>query len=388
MQKKHKIFIIGLIISFFVFAFIPIRQAKALESTDFTNHQVPEAYIYPQEFDKLVMDLTIPNGNNGAEDILEALTLQNTGTARDYNDIEKLIMWQDAGLEGFQGMAIDKEIGTFSYNGLDSSWYLDNLDLLVPIQGVRIFISAEINKNATTNRSIQIKIPVLSDVSSNNSFDLGDQGIFMQSGQNGPDNTAIINAYAQAVRIINLENLAPKTVIAEPENNEILNSSEYIIKGVARDQGGSTPEWVKIGINLLAGPAQVIWHDVTATGSNYSTWEYEWNNINEGVYTLQTKSSDWLGNTGVSENTVVVQVDFVEPVPEPELVPEPEPVSEPEPEKTPPLPEATEGKAISEMTVQELEQMIIQVQQQIQELLKQLIKSLLEQISGCSGCYL
>ncbi|MCK4454182.1 hypothetical protein KAU51_02450 [Candidatus Parcubacteria bacterium] len=380
MKNSYKI----LIVSFIIFSFFGTSSAKALINSDFTNHQAPSSYCYPQEFDKLVMDLTIPSGRNG-EDKLLAIALENIGTAKDFYDIERFKLWKDDDTPGFQGLEKDKELGTFTFNGLNNNWYLDNLEELVSLEGLRIFVSVEIWKHATANRSIQLRIPILYDENSNGDFDIGDLGIFMESKNNGPSDEAIVNSYSQTIRDFVIDNLAPKTVITEPENNSIIDTENYTIKGVARDQGGSTPSWVKIGINN-------VWYEVDSTSSNYGTWEYQWQDITEGDYILKTKSADWLNNTETDGDSITVEVNF------PELVIEgcidsnalnynPEatrddgsceypPIDEEEEEE-----EEEEEKPISEMNEQELKAKIKEVQQMIIELLNQLIILIQSQIS-------
>ena len=352
MEKFYKILIINL----FIFSFFLTNFTQAALSTDFTKYDVPSSYFYPQEFDELVMDLTIPSGIEG-EDKFQAITLQNNGLARDFYDIEKVKLWSDSGPSGFQGMEVDKDLGTFTSSGLNS-WYLSNLSEEVPAQGLRIFVSLEISKNATSRRTIQMEIPKLVDSNNNGLFELGDLGVFMESKNNGPIDQEIINPYSQEIRTFVIDNLSPKTVITAPKDGATLTAGRsYVIKGVARDQGGSTPAWVQLGINDT-------WHDVIATGSNYLTWEYNWQDIKEGTYQLKTKSADWLGNTEDPRDGGVITVTKETPVVQPSS------------EVTPPA-----EKPISEMTAEELKAKIIEIQQKIIELLKQLIQLIQQQIA-------
>jgi len=360
----HKI-IITIIFILILFWITPV---DALLSTDFVNHEAPSAYFYPQEFDKLVLDLTIPSGVLGGEDKLSAITIKNNGSAIDLYDIEKFKLWKDADEPGFQGMGKDEEIGVFNYYASNISWYLSGLNIAVPSNGLRIFVSAETSKNLTNRRSVQIKIPQLEDVNGNGSFDLADSGIFMESKNNGPGDSAIVNPYLQTLKtFITRDNLCPKTVITEPKDNSIINTESYTIKGMTRDQGTSNPAWVKIAINPLVNSGQVIWQEVDLTSSNYLTWEYQWQNITEGEYAIKTQSADWVGNTETEGDSVKVVVKFSGEELEPELEPEPEPEPEPGP------------KPLTE--IEQLQEKIKQVQLQIIELLNQLIQIYLEQIT-------
>jgi len=350
------IFVIGLI-------FLP-RIAFGFTASQVVNHQAPAVYFYPKEFDKLVLDLTIPSGSCCGTDVLKAVTIQNTGSAVDIRDIDKLKLWRDEGKTGFQGMGIDKELGEFIFYSQNNSWYLKDLNQTIPLEGLRIFVSAETRQGAVNGTTFQMKIPQLSDQNQSGTFDLGDLGIFLESKNNGPSDGAIINSYQQTIYAFLYDELSPKTVITDPKDNSTITAESYKILGLARDQGGSTPQWVKIRIND-------VWYDVNPTSSNYGTWEYNWQNITEGDYTLKTQSADWLGNIEIVGEGITVTVAFPAPPAE----------EEEEVEKTPPSPEATEGKAISEMTVEELKAKITEIQQKIIELLTQLIQLIQSQIS-------
>ena len=351
-----------------------VNPVDAVFSTDFINNEAPSAYFYPGEFDKLVLDLTIPSGVNGGEDKLLTITIKNNGSAVNLYDIEKFKLWKDADEPGFQGMGKDEELGIFIYYASNISWYLSDLNAAVPADGLRIFISAEISKNATTNRSVQIKIPQLDDINSNGSFDLADSGIFMESKNNGPSDSAIANSYFQTLKTFsNKDNLNPKTVITDPEDNSTITVDNYTIKGMTRDQGTSNPAWVKIGINPLASSEQVIWHEVNLTSSNYLTWEYQWQNITEGNYTIKTQSTDWIENTETEGDSVNVVVKFPG-----------EPASAPNGGATAGEEDKEESAfapdGATADTVEQLQEKIKQVQQQIIELLNQLIQIYLQKL--------
>jgi len=353
MKKIPKILTLVL----FFLSFLPFGSVEAVLFADFKNQEAPSDYFYPQEFDNLVLDISIPSGNIGTDDKLKAITVQNMGTARDFYDIEKIKLWSDSGPLGFQGMAVDKELGTFTFDGQNNNWYLNNLSELVPATGLRIFISVDIYKYATAYRFFQIQTPKLYDRNSDGIFALGDFGIFMESKNNGPIDQEIINPYSQEIRTFVIDNLSPKTVITDPKDGTKITTSSYIIKGVAKDQGSSTPAWVQLGINNT-------WYDVTATDSNYLTWEYSWESIREGTYKLQTKSADWEDPRDGGVITVIKETPVVQPP------------SEAPPAVTPPA-----EKPISEMTIEELEAKIVEIQQKIIELLKQLIQLIQQQIA-------
>lgn len=334
------------------------------------NHQAPEAYFYPQEFDKLVLDLTIPSGTCCGTDILKAITLQNTGSAIDIREIDKIKLWKDEDKSGFQGMGIDKELGTFIFYSQNNSWYLSNLNETIPTDGLRIFASAEIRTGAVNGTTFQMKIPQLFDQNQAGNFDLGDLGIFLESKNNGPTDGAILNSFRQTISASVIDFLPPESVIISPKDKDQITAANYLIQGLSRDRGGSTPQWLKISINPSTGSGQVNWQDVTPTSSNYATWQYNWQNIAEGTYILKTQSADWMGNIETPGEGIIVSVISSAPsVQVEEKIKEGE-----ETGKAPPSPGATEGKAISEMTIEELKAKITEIQQKIIELLTQLIQ--------------
>ena len=345
---------------FFIFAisliFLPGIVA-GFTSSEVINHQAEEVYFYPQEFDKLVLDLTIPSGKENQEDILKAIALQNTGLAIDIREIEKIKLWKDEEKTGFQGMGVDKELGAFTFYSQNNSWYLNNLNQAISAAGLRIFVSVEISRAPTNNKTFQMRIPMLYDQNQNSSFDLGDLGIFLESKNNGPTNGNILNSYRQTIRASIYDELSPKSVITDPNDNSLITTENYKILGMARDHGGSTPQWVKIGIND-------VWSEVLPTGSNFSTWEYNWQNIAEGIYILKTQSADWIGNIETINEGINISVAF------------PADGEEEEEEG-----EEEEEKSISEMTIGELKTKIAEIQQQIIELLNQLIQVYQSQIA-------
>lgn len=377
-MKKLFLFLI-----FLLFAFLLPQKIFAFTASAITNHGAPTDYVYPDEFDKLVLDVTLATGKTGQEDKLQAIALQNEGTARVLVDIAKLILWKDAGEEGFQGLGVDEKIGEFNFYSENYSWYLKDLNLTIPVAGLRVFVSAEIKKVATLNKSIRIKLSALLDHNNNSQYDNGDLGVYLASANNGPSDNYVLNPYFQTVRLFSLDNLMPKAVIVSPAQDETIATSTYRVKGEARDQGGSTPQWVKISLSKLG--EQDVWHEVIPTSSNYSTWEYEWANIAEGVYSLKTKAKDWMFNEGASERIVRVKVEFPPAEPEPESITDNQSSiingqssitnnqssgSEPEQATTTPS------------TIEQLKAEIARIQQLIIDLLKQLIEIIQSQIIG------
>lgn len=293
---------ISVLIFFLIVAGFPMFKTSAAETITVTNTSAPTAIFYPSEFDKLVMDFTVARAD-GAVDTLNALTLQNDGTAYGW-DISKVVVWADAGKVGFQGMDIDQKLGEAIRYETGGYWYLQALDKTVPAAGLRIFVSIEVASRSTiiANKSVQFKVSALTDSGTVGRFDLGDTGLFL-AGTTGVA-AGIVNLNTQTIWVSNYDTSAPKTVVTTPSDGATLTATSYKIIGTARDQGGSTLATLQIQIS--SGSTAGSWVDVTNTGTNYSTWEYNWTNITDGTYTIKTQGADWLGNLeAVGEGTTV-----------------------------------------------------------------------------------
>ena len=176
-----------------------------------------------------------------------------------------------------------------------------------------------------------------------------------------------------AVRPV-FDDIPPVSSLIAPADGEIITTSNYTIEGTAFDTGGSSPAWVKVGIND-------VWYEVDVIGQSFSTWEYQWIDISEGIYMIKTKSADWIGNTEIPEEGITVTVSFEVLVEEEEEEVE-EPVEEEEEVEEEVEEEIEEEKPISEMTITELKAKIIEIQQQIIALITQLIELFQQRISA------
>jgi len=295
--------IIFVLIPLLTLVSIPVHASGTLT---IVNPGAPAISVYPSEFDRLAMDFTVQR-SDGIADTLRALTLRNDGTARDFYDIAKVVVWADAGAAGFQGMGIDEKLGEAVRYEMAGYWYLSGLNKTVPADGLRLFVSFEsTGKGAmTTNRTIQMKVPVLSDGGTVGQFDLGDDGLFLD-GATGPAET-ILNPNAQTTFYSEYDVRAPKTVVTAPKAGDLITASSYKIIGVARDQGGSTLSLLKISISSAGSSGS--WADVVSTGANFETWEYNWTGFVDGAYAIKTYGADWNGNTETPGEGITVTVD-------------------------------------------------------------------------------
>jgi hypothetical protein len=276
-----------------------LKPASAVGTMTVTNNSAPAIDIYRSEFDQLVMDVTISRSDLLA-DTLRAITFQNTGSAN-INSISKVVVWADVGQTGFQGMDIDEKLGEATWTDTYNGWYLSGLNKFVPSQGLRTFVSIETPTTISANALVQMEIPALVDNGATGQFQIGDQGIFMDGVQGPAIN--IVNPSISTIRVYNADIVGPKTVITNPANGIVITANTYTIKGTARDQAGSTPALLQISFN--SGP----WSDVTAIGSNFSTWEYNWVIPADGTYIIKTQGTDWTGNKETVGSGITVTVN-------------------------------------------------------------------------------
>lgn len=291
-----------------LFLFIA-SPAFAINYTNYSLNQVLGETYYVGQFDKLVMDIVIPSGNPGSSDILNALTVKNEGTAYYGAGIDKFHLWLDYGTQGFQGWGTDLDLGTATYRGPQLGWYWDNLDVTIPVNGRRLFISLDVWETvpaSNVNYSIQLAIPELTDEDNDKAFDPNtDSGIFMNSLNNGPVGGSVLNSGSQTISYANTDVQGPKVIFDNIKNDQVITENFYVIKGQARDQGNSAPEYVKIRISKDGEPTADL-ELVDILSDNYATWEYDWSGMTDGKYYIQTQSRDFLGNDSSTTSITVI----------------------------------------------------------------------------------
>jgi len=288
-----------------------------------TNNEVSASAAYPSQWDVEVLDFTLMPAE---DDVFNALTVRNTGLAPS-TYLENVILYLDDGDGIFEGWKRDIEIGNGTYYDQNGIWYWKNLNVAVSKSGKRFFVAVETKNNGKIlgdRRTLQFKIPAQNDENADGVFDFAtDAGIFMNSKNNGPEN-AVLNSAVQTIYKKTVDSLPPVNVITYPSDQEKIAENSLTILGVSRDQGGSTPSLTQI--NIAKEGESGSWTEVTATGSNYASWKYDWNDIADGTYTIKIKSSDWVGNNS-EENGITVTVDTTpqEPVSPPTPPAEPTP---------------------------------------------------------------
>jgi hypothetical protein len=147
--------------------------------------------------DSILIDEDTDNTVDKAEDRLNAITIQNTGSATN-SDLTNVTVYSDGGNGTFDaGGGDDSSIGVMSWDGTDS-WVLSGINVTVNAGGKRIFVATDITATASTG-TIQMYIPTLSDAVTSGSFDAGDEGVFMTSANDGPTNGPITNSNQQEI---------------------------------------------------------------------------------------------------------------------------------------------------------------------------------------------
>lgn len=281
--------------------------AIASVTSNFTINTIPYSEWNNSEFDKLALDTIIP-ANNNQTDVMQSLSIVNLDNAYDGKGIKNLYLWEDRGVVGFQGMGIDKRIGKGEWDLTSRTWYWEDVDLIVPSTGLRIFVTAETERTISSDYYVRLVIPMFDDVNKNGQFDVGDKGIFMFSGNNGPTNDQIIASDRLMIKNNISDNKAPKVVITNLKNDYKIKTNEsYLISGLSRDQGFFNTQTVKINI-VKEGESNNIWTIVNTDRNNYERWTYSWTPTVAGKYIIKIKAADLNENEAISDGITVEAV--------------------------------------------------------------------------------
>ncbi|HMB25903.1 MAG TPA: Ig-like domain-containing protein [Patescibacteria group bacterium] len=278
-----KILLLGLIL----FA-LPamVSASEEISLNDFTE----EEYFYESTFDNLVLDFTI---DTGRFDLMTALVVKNRGTASARDEIEKLVLYKDDGDGVFEGFGQDQKVAEAEYDYSSTAWPFYGFSQGVSTYGDRFFVTVETKRNGTNNKSFEFALTGFDDVNDNGEYDSGDFGLFLESGRQMPAGEMLNNG-SSAYKTLIIDNLAPVVTLDNLKDGDELAQGGFTIIGQAKDQGGSVPSLVEICFNQVC-------HEVSATSSNYRTWEYEWDGGDEYEYQVYLKVEDFNGNSYTSE---------------------------------------------------------------------------------------
>lgn len=249
-------------------------------------NQVPTNLFYPSHFDQLVLDFTVPSSYAGKK--LTELTVKNSMGSGPLQGVQTVKLYTEKVYSdgtiidpGFQGMGRDDDyLGwpnpTSVYQAATVSWNWSGLDIDIPSQGLRFFVTVETSATPTTNAPLQ--------------FQLLADSLKFADGTNAPTQT-LTNNVAQYIYSTNVDVFAPKVVLVNPMTGKTYNNSSILIEGRSRDQGGSTVISTELSHNN--GSWQAVNNDGYLWSDNLS--------VQEGTQTLQARSRDAFGNVGYSE---------------------------------------------------------------------------------------
>ncbi|HKQ18925.1 MAG TPA: hypothetical protein VJW75_04185, partial [Candidatus Eisenbacteria bacterium] len=145
-----------------------------------------------------VASVVVP-ANGYQADVLQELTLVNTGTAQAGSDIAALAVWVDDGDKAFNA-ALDRKAGSLVFTG--SRWQLSGLSENVPVGGLRLFVTADVAEFASRGRTIRMSIPAAPT-----------EGLTMLSANDGPLDVAVTSPSAP---FISLADRITFNAVAEP----------------------------------------------------------------------------------------------------------------------------------------------------------------------------
>ncbi|MFZ3054616.1 MAG: invasin domain 3-containing protein [Minisyncoccales bacterium] len=299
-MKKY--IFLSLILSLFV-----VGVASASTSSSYTINNVLSDEWNNSEFDRVALDVVVPS-NEGKTDYIQSLAIMNLETATDGKGISDLYLWKDEGAVGFQGMGIDKRVGRGKWNSESGTWYWTDLGLTVPSTGLRIFVTVETERTINSRYTVKLVIPKIDDINKNGTFDVGDKGIFMASGNNGPTDKEISNIDSQLIKTSSSDGNAPKAAITNlPENYQVNLNEAYLISGLARDEGFSG--MMGVSINIAKTGESGSWSVVSTDSTTYGRWTYSWTPSTTGTYTIKLKATDFSGNESISSPITVEVID-------------------------------------------------------------------------------
>lgn len=155
----------------------PVNPGGDLEIDGMVAAQVqvrgaPNAIALPGSSDNLAYDLRV-FGNGYLNDQLKEFRVRNAGTAVQLTDISQLQVWIDGGNDTFDaGGGDDASLGVMQIEG--SNWKLTGLGQFVPVDGIRLFVTAKIASFPVSGRTIALRV-------------LGpdDKGVVMASNNDG-----------------------------------------------------------------------------------------------------------------------------------------------------------------------------------------------------------
>ena len=277
----------------FVLLILPIVDVFAQDIT--MNDFEIEPVFYRNSIDNLVLDFSIEG-----DEMLEILTVRSIGAARDRYEVSKLVLWADDGDGEFY---IEDLVGE-SIEFIGGVWVFRNLGYEI-VDSQRFFVTVETGNSYDDNRRYGFCISQKKDTNDNEIFDDGDAGIFLSSGimENEElcgNSLALYRSRASFVET--------KLEISNLDDGDTLDKNSFIITGKSRSQESYELSQLQVCIDDDC-------HDVESVASNYSEWQYQWNDIENGEYEVYLKYSDYSGAWS-EKNMIDVSVELIEEIEE------------------------------------------------------------------------
>ena len=99
--------------------------------------------------------------NGYQPDVLQKIAVQNLGTAAPGADISSVRAWVDDG-DGLFRPALDRALGVLTFTG--DRWQVTGLAEPVPVSGLHLFVTVDLNDFASGGRTVRFSIPTQPDV--------------------------------------------------------------------------------------------------------------------------------------------------------------------------------------------------------------------------------
>lgn len=258
----------------------------ASQSVEVTLNDIAyENYFYARTEDHLVLDFNI---DVLEDDVLNDLVVTNQGTARYNLEISNVELWQDDGDNIFEGWEEDILLAQGEFNN-SLSWAFRNLNLsLDNSQPTRLFVSADMASNGTVDKTFRFSVPAYWDFDSDGQYDVGDYGVYLESGLEYPAESIAVNNVSKYKKLA-LDIFKPMIKITNLEEDQLITDDGYTIRGKAKDQGGSSIDKVEVCIDSTCYEAESI-------EENYSEWRYDWLNLEESEYEVYARTTDTANN--------------------------------------------------------------------------------------------
>ncbi len=193
---------VGMAIAVTIGGTFPIRPAgvftvDGMSAAQLGLHAIPAAALLAGTDENPVLDVTVP-ANGYQSDVLQRLEIVNLGTAQP-EDIRALHLRVDDG-DGVFEPDRDAALGVLTPIG-GGHWVLSGLALPVPVAGVRLYVSADLDLFATEGRTLRFALPTQPD-----------PGAAMASDNDGPVDQAVAQPFDLSISTANRVTLAASPV--------------------------------------------------------------------------------------------------------------------------------------------------------------------------------